>query len=594
MPPDKPHHGSNACSTDTLPYRPLDEDVDCTRFVRIEPATNNKQPIECRLLHIAFGDRPAFEALSYVWGNEAVTKEILLDDVKHRVTKNLYDALRYLRDRGDNMIYWIDALSINQQDIAERNKQLRIMWQIYFRASRVIIWLGQEYTKFEMPTKWVRQESMKPKLTTQSPSSLGQAIFSESELETLLVQKLVRDEYWTRLWIIQEVGQSRKRQVCFGHSAIEWDELMASIASQDCEGKEVALRLDRQLQEKYSGAHTLRRLLEDHQNARCKDPKDKVYGLIGLAADAHGFPLDYNKSLMDIWIDTMEWMNRHHLFNKADRDTDIIHVGALVRFLLMGQEPTPLQDNPFYLETEAPPAFVINGLFFREGQNAFQLEGRVLGCISSIGPSTEEMISSTKKVDQWEQRVQDRYRDDIGAAYRESRQLLNVILETDETTLTSLCSNRTSLKWIDNPDVNEYQSKLSVYRKWVQERKSKSSSQSGTQRQWSFSMKSGSPNLYQLHRPQSSETPWKMGILSSQAQAGDLVCWIRGTKKALVVRTSPGGLGGQQEVLQIHGTALATEDIASEKADHDQRLGRFEIQDVLTLCMDAKMVYVLL
>ena len=592
-------------SRQTRPYLPLDEHIDCTRFVKIEPATHQSEPLVCKLMHIAFGDRPVFQALSYVWGDETITEEILLDGTKHHVTRNLYDALYYLRQRGDDMIYWIDALSINQYDIAERNDQLRMMGQIYFRASMVIIWLGQRYTRFEMPRERKMRSmpgewdsgSMEQNWSTKVESSILGSKSYESFLETrALVDELVTDTYWTRLWIIQEVGQARKRQVCFGRSAMDWDAVMALIASQDCKGKDVPLRLDRQLQEKYSGAHTLRSLLEDHRNAQCKDPKDKVYGLVGLAADARGFPLDYNKSLIDIWTDTMEFMNKYQLFDKVNRDSDIVHVAGLVRFLLMGAQYAPLHKIAPSEEIEAAPAVIFDETL-RESEKIFQFEGHILGCISFIGSSTEEIVASPRKVDHWEQRVQERYKDDIGSAYRESRELLNIILESKEDTLADLLSERTSLiQWTALPTLKRSNSRLAAYRNWIQERKSKYSSQPSLQLQRTFSMRPSTMNLYQMHRLQSNGTSWKMGIASCQARPGDLLCWIRGTKKALVVRLSASvhGEHPQQDMLQVHGTALVTEDIASVEADHEQRLRTFDADDVLSLRMDAKMIYVLL
>ena len=39
---------------------------------------------------------------------------------------------------------WVDALCINQQDIPERNDQVKKMCRIYSKASCVLIWLGAE------------------------------------------------------------------------------------------------------------------------------------------------------------------------------------------------------------------------------------------------------------------------------------------------------------------------------------------------------------------------------------------------------------------------------------------------------------------
>lgn len=68
-------------------------------------------------------------------------------------------------------------------------------------------------------------------------------------------------------------------------------------------------KLNQFLQTKYSGSYTLRKLLKNHRQALCKEPKDKVYGVVGLAADAVGFPMDYNKSHPRVWMDTMQFMN---------------------------------------------------------------------------------------------------------------------------------------------------------------------------------------------------------------------------------------------------------------------------------------------
>jgi hypothetical protein len=41
---------------------------------------------------------------------------------------------------------WIDAISINQETLEERNHQVGIMGEIYSRAECVIIWLGRART----------------------------------------------------------------------------------------------------------------------------------------------------------------------------------------------------------------------------------------------------------------------------------------------------------------------------------------------------------------------------------------------------------------------------------------------------------------
>ena len=41
-------------------------------------------------------------------------------------------------------VLWIDYLCIDQSDVEERSLQVRIMGDVFSRAARVIIWLGEE------------------------------------------------------------------------------------------------------------------------------------------------------------------------------------------------------------------------------------------------------------------------------------------------------------------------------------------------------------------------------------------------------------------------------------------------------------------
>ncbi|KAI9768262.1 MAG: hypothetical protein M1839_004156 [Geoglossum umbratile] len=59
------------------------------------------------------------------------------------ITHNLFLALKHLRLPYNERKLWIDAICINQEDVEERNQQVQIMQQIYWRARRVIVLLGE-------------------------------------------------------------------------------------------------------------------------------------------------------------------------------------------------------------------------------------------------------------------------------------------------------------------------------------------------------------------------------------------------------------------------------------------------------------------
>jgi hypothetical protein len=88
--------------------------------------------------------QPAYEALSYTWGSDLEFGNCLtLNGTPKPLHENLEAALRRLRHSTYTRPLWVDAICINQSDIAEREQQIRIMRQIYLQANQVCVWLGE-------------------------------------------------------------------------------------------------------------------------------------------------------------------------------------------------------------------------------------------------------------------------------------------------------------------------------------------------------------------------------------------------------------------------------------------------------------------
>jgi hypothetical protein len=64
------------------------------------------------------------------------------------VTLNLYNALHQVRSSHNIRTFWIDAVSINQDDLQERAAQVLRIYDIYTIATGVEVWLGQEEDEF--------------------------------------------------------------------------------------------------------------------------------------------------------------------------------------------------------------------------------------------------------------------------------------------------------------------------------------------------------------------------------------------------------------------------------------------------------------
>ena len=100
-------------------------------------------PVRCRILEQPLSSAPEFEALSYYWGDREPPAFLSVYGCALPVTQNLKVALAYLRSSEKPRRLWVDAICINQNDVAEKASQVGIMRQIYQRAHQTVVWLGQ-------------------------------------------------------------------------------------------------------------------------------------------------------------------------------------------------------------------------------------------------------------------------------------------------------------------------------------------------------------------------------------------------------------------------------------------------------------------
>ncbi|KAG7402416.1 Heterokaryon incompatibility protein 6, OR allele [Fusarium oxysporum f. sp. rapae] len=564
------------------PYKPLDQYRDCTRLLRIE-AAKDSEPITGSLFEVTFGDRPKFDALSYMWGDGQAGQTITLNGVSFNVRQNLWDALHYLRKHAPNINYWIDAICINQKDIPERNRQVRMMHHIYFRAQTVVVWLGKRYAEYEAALPDLQKLGYNKPANEQFNSELPTDSTQTNSAERNFAEKLYNDDYWKRLWIIQEIGLAQKIKVCFGNSAAEWKQFTQFITMHNF-GSKGPIRLDRHREEKYTGSNTLLQLLQDHKEADCQDRKDKVYGLVGMASDARGFSIDYDKSVFEIWTDVMEFMNRHSLFC----DEDIISVGHLVKFLLMGAECDPLQQ---ILRPYAPRDGDGTIITDTNHDKAFELQGAVLGSVICVGPRPLEIVGSLQAVDMWIEQVQANYRNDLGNAHRESDTMIHTIIELDDISLSKKCFDcRSIVQWqVSDNSFLQKNNHAGITSYWIRGLQSKSHGL--TEKGPSPAIQSSGNNSRLFQMSARYQAPWKLGLSSSDVRVGDLVCWLKWPRRAIIVRAYD---EEDQWKLQVVGTAVIAEDLREPRLDCFQRPDWSENKWQLSIFLDARTIFVLL
>jgi len=275
-----------------------------------------------------------FVALSYAWGERDQKKEIVVNGKRVIVQANLEAALRVLQHKKpikSRYRIWIDALCINQEDIDERDLQVKRMRLIYKLARDVVVWLGPEADDSSRAMDLIHTLSNSCKSGTDK--ALGMALRQYSGLlgrgVWVAFSKLLERPYWNRMWIIQELSMGGQRApILCGHKTVIWEDFFRAIYKFGQHNVDVlfaCINLEREAAGLGQGGLNRNRIihidLEHHTQAGLGDPqfmclldlarksdatdqRDKVYGILGLMEPAVSTQIDpdYNLPVEEVYI----------------------------------------------------------------------------------------------------------------------------------------------------------------------------------------------------------------------------------------------------------------------------------------------------
>jgi len=235
------------------------------------------------------------------------------------VSNNLAQALQQLRYAKRDRV---DAVCINQNDVAEKNQQVLRMTDVYNLAYRVVLWLGPaspSSTDVITTLKYVgaQLEFLMHNLRVVSAHATepewylahSDLRFSDQTWNNILAF-LQRSRFW-RVWIVQEVQLANRRAIVMcGAAEIPWSGLRRALCClwhkhklpsqemHDTLAKLVSLTIDQR--ELPLGSLLIRNVDRD-----CTDKRDKVYGLLSLAhiSFARAIVPNYSLSLTDVYKD---------------------------------------------------------------------------------------------------------------------------------------------------------------------------------------------------------------------------------------------------------------------------------------------------
>ena len=276
--------------------------------------------IQGQLIETPLSDAPPYFALSYCWGAQVLDTPIQCNGAVMYITKALAQALRQINRHFRSQRpwtlsaewIWIDQISINQGDVLERSQQVKLMGSIFSQSVQTLVWLGTKHDGCHRA--WNLIDQIYQIVQTEHPNAnyiadipirmfslakhfeYGLPEWKDAAWEHLRV--LLRNPYFSRVWVIQEVALSPKDPVILhGYHEYSWEKLGWTASWLRRAGY---LRLDN-LPTQFHSIDTIsniRRskvpwsldalLVTTSMKFKATDQRDKVYGLLGIACETAG------------------------------------------------------------------------------------------------------------------------------------------------------------------------------------------------------------------------------------------------------------------------------------------------------------------
>ncbi len=308
------------------------------RLLILEPSSDPQYRISCRLSHAPIRGVQNYEALSYTCGTDTAVAPILIDDLVALVRYNLFQALKHLRSSTEQRVLWIDALCIDQSNIDERESQVSQMTQIYSNARGVVVWLQEsdEYTDSAMDclaeitpqAKLLEENATSPQKLYNVWVDLFSSLHARSDSDKVFLGLciLLRAPWWSRVWTLQEIVLAREATIQVGHKNISWECL--EIASKLCTAHQVHTHLQRPAewsagyktlhsylpsllvkadtirnmrQQERKNKRPLSQMVELSLSRHASDPRDKIYGVLGLVENGCKPSISYQANCVEVY-----------------------------------------------------------------------------------------------------------------------------------------------------------------------------------------------------------------------------------------------------------------------------------------------------
>jgi hypothetical protein len=307
-------------SRQALVYRTLQKPTSEIRLLQVLPSASARSTVNCRLSTVSLDDSPEYVALSYLWGDPTVTRNIRINDCVIPVTTGLESALRQMRaslfdlSASESALrdlpsrFWIDAVCINLQDMQERSHQVQLMRKIYQQASSVLVWLGPQEDVLSYGMAAINQMGLQLNLSDDRKTNLDW--MSEwpdlweyncpDELNNkawFAIDKIHHLDYWSRVWTLQERVLAKRLWFMVGPCIVDglyFDDIymllgniQAGVIPRPAFISDVIWwRLSSEGLISTDDKESFKKVMVDPFSAtihyQATDPRDKIYAVLGL------------------------------------------------------------------------------------------------------------------------------------------------------------------------------------------------------------------------------------------------------------------------------------------------------------------------
>lgn len=348
-------------------YHVLDPAQREIRLLRLLPSESFEAQIRCKLIQTFLGGGVRYEAISYTWGKPEFTQAIELESQPFYITPNLESALRYLRRASEERVLWVDGICINQEDPVERSHQVTLMKDIYSHCEADLAWLGPSPSEAQpklgeelgdVAARKRQEEGLKlmqegmdlmkrirdrdittlstmrenwergPGRRNRAASKGGERWLLSWKEKPALSRLFGRPELWSRIWVMQELSCAPRVLLVAGTTTLDWDVIDSFLGDAPyadafhlpwSHGTTQNIRrlfdrvrtiqhqrgIVRDMANGYKS--TLLDVLARFKFASSTDPRDTIYGLLGLVSEDHTIKVDYTEPADKLFSDVTKF-----------------------------------------------------------------------------------------------------------------------------------------------------------------------------------------------------------------------------------------------------------------------------------------------